>query len=144
MAKKGFPGGVMPPYGIAIANAIASGNATVNELTALRSQAQALVESHGDLASAVTALDEEIAKRGGSVSTGGAASERFLVETIGLKLSGDAKKQIEKAINDAVKGVLARHDAGSAVITPLSQIKSFGAGLGGATGGMVCHLEKIS
>ena len=69
--------------------------------------------------------------------------ERFVVQTVGLTISSDAKLKIEQAINDAVKATLARHDAGPVAITPLSQIKAFGAGLGGATAGMIARIEKI-
>ena len=54
----------------------------------------------------------------------------------------DAKLRIEQAINEAVTTTLARHDAGPVTITPLSQIRSFGAGLGGATAGMIARIEK--
>ena len=143
MAKKSFSAGIIPPYGVAIGNAIASSSTTVDELLALRSQAQAIVEGHGDLTAAITALDKEIASRGGPASSTGAPAQRFVVETVGLTIPPDAKLKIEQAINEAVKTTLARHDAGPVVITPLSQIKSFGAGLGGATAGMIARIEKI-
>jgi Domain of unknown function (DUF1843) len=143
MAKKSFSAGIIPPYGVAIGNAIASSSTTVAELQALRSQAQAIVEGHGDLNADITALDKEITSRGGPASAGGAPSQRFVVETVGLTIPPDAKLKIEAAINDAVKTALARHDAGPVAITPLSQIKSFGAGLGGATAGMIARIEKI-
>ena len=142
MATTSFPGGIMPLYGVAIGNAIASSTTSVDELLALRSQAQAIVEGHGDLASAVVALDKEIASRGGPVSATGTPPDRFVVQMDGLKISPDAKHKIEAAINDAVKSALARHDLGKLTITPLSQIKSFGAGLGGATAGMIARIEK--
>src|SRR3954471_15036554 len=135
MATKSFSAGIVPPYGVAIGNAIASQSTTVDELMALRSQAQAIVEGHGDLTAAITALDKEIASRGGPASATGAPPERFVLQTVGLTISSDAKLKIEQAINDAVKATLARHDAGPVAITPLSQIKAFGAGLGGATAG---------
>ena len=143
MATKSFSAGIIPPYGVAIGNAIASSSTTIDELLALRSQAQALVDGHGDLAAAITALDKEIAGRGGPASSTGAPPERFVVQTVGLTIPPEAKLKIEQAINDAVKTTLARHDAGPVVITPLSQIKSFGAGLGGATAGMIARIEKI-
>jgi hypothetical protein len=143
MATKSFPGGYIPLYAVAIGNAIASPSSSVDELLALRSQAQAIVEGHGDLASALTALDKEIAGRGGPVSATGTPPDRFVVQIDGLKISPDAKQKIEQAINDAVKTTLAHHDLGKLTITPLSQIKSFGAGLGGATAGFVARIEKF-
>jgi hypothetical protein len=142
MATKSFPGGMIPLYGVAICNAIASSTTSVDELLALRSQAQAIVEGHGDLASALGALDREIASRGGPVNAAGAPPDRFVVQMDGLKIPSDAKHKIEAAINEAVQGALARHDLGTLTITPLSQIKSFGAGLGGATAGMIARIEK--
>lgn len=143
MATTGYPGGFIPLYGVAIGNAIASPTTSLDELMALRSQAQAIVEGHGDLASAVAALDKEIAGRGGPVSAGGAPPDRFVVQMDGLKISDDARQKIEGAINDAVKTALARHEVGQVTITPLSQIKSFGAGLGGTTRGLVARIEKV-
>jgi Domain of unknown function (DUF1843) len=143
MATKGVPGGFIPLYGVAIGNAIASSSTSLDELLALRSQAQAIVEGHGDLASAVTALDREIASRGGPVSAAGTPPDRFVVQIDGLKIPSDAKSKIELAINEAVKSTLARHDVGTVSITPLSQIKSFGAGLGGGTAGLVARIEKF-
>src|SRR5438132_9327540 len=143
MATKSFSAGIIPPYGVAIGNAIASPSTTVDELMALRSQAQAIVEGNGDLVSAIGALDKEIASRGGPASATGAPPQRFVVQTVGLTIPPDAKLRIEQAINEAVKTTLARHDAGPVAITPLSQIRSFGAGLGGATAGMIARIEKI-
>jgi Domain of unknown function (DUF1843) len=142
MVTTSYPGGFIPLYGVAIGNAIASPTSSVDELLALRSQAQAIVEGHGDLASAVVALDKEIASRGGPASATGTPPDRFVVQIDGLKIPSDAKLKIESAINDAVKSTLARHDVGTVTSTPLSQIKSFGAGLGGATAGMVAHIQK--
>ena len=45
MAEKSFPGGVMLVYGVAIGGAIARGGATIEELVALRSHAQAIVDA---------------------------------------------------------------------------------------------------
>jgi Domain of unknown function (DUF1843) len=143
MATKSYPGGMIAVYGVAIGNALANQSSTIDELLTLRSQAQAIVDTHGDLASAVSALDKEIATRGGPVGATGASPTRFMVQTVGLKIPSAARQKIEQAINDAVKTALARHDA-TPVITPLSQIKSFGAGLGGATAGMIARIEKIS
>ena len=143
MATKSFSAGIVPPYGVAIGNAIASPSTTVDELMALRSQAQAIVEGHGDLTAAVSALDREIASRGGPATASGAPPSRFVVETVGLTIPHDAKLKIEQAINDAVKTTLARHDSGPIAITPLSQLRTFGAGLGGATAGMIARIEKF-
>lgn len=142
MVKTGYPDGIIPLYGIAIGNAIASETTSLDELQVLRSQAQAIVDGHGDLASALVALDKEIASRGGPASATGTPPDRFVVQMDGLKISADAKQKIESAINEAVKGALARHDLGKLTITPLSQIKSFGAGLGGATAGMIARIEN--
>jgi hypothetical protein len=149
MAEKSFPGGVMLVYGVAIGGALARGNAALGELVALRSHAKALVDAQGDLGAALTALDQEIATRGGP---GGEKSapprptprERFVVQILGLSIPAAAKQKIEQVINDTVKSALSRYDAGGdLVITPLSQIKSFGAGLGGATAGMIAQPRDL-
>lgn len=142
MATKSVPGGMIPLYGVAIGNAIANSATTVDELLALRSQAHAIVEGHGDLTAAISALDKEIANRGGPISGAVATADRFVVQIDGLKLSADTKSKIETAIGDAVTTTLARHDVGKITATPLSKIKSFGAGLGGGTAGMIARVEK--
>lgn len=137
-------------YGVAIGGALARGSAALEELVALRSHAKAIVDAQGDLASALTALDKEIANRGGpagekSAPPEPAPGERFVVQVVGLPIPHEAKLRIEQAINDTVKTALGRLDhGGDLVVTPLSQIKSFGAGLGGATAGMIARPEKLS
>jgi Domain of unknown function (DUF1843) len=143
MAEKGAQGGTVMVYGVAIGNAIARSGATIDELLALRSHAKAIVDAQGDLVSALTALDKEIADRGGPAGAKFASlqptpGERFVVDVHGLPIAPDAKQRLEAVVNETVKTVLARHDAGGdLVVTPLSQIRSYGAGLGGATAGMI-------
>lgn len=150
MAEKSFPGGVMLVYGVAIGGAIARGNAALGELVALRSHAKAIVDAQGDLASALTALDKEIANRGGAAGEKSAPpqptpGERFVVQIVGLPIPPAAKQRIEEVINETVKSTMARHDpGGDLVITPLSKIKSFGGGLGGATAGMIANPRDLS
>jgi Domain of unknown function (DUF1843) len=150
MARTSVPGGMVLVYGVAIGNALATSGATVEELITLRSHAQALVDGQGDITSALSALDKEIANRGGQGSAKSAppaadpSSERFMVQVDGLAISPDARQRIEQAINNAVKTAIAGHDsAGDLVITPLSQIKSFGGRLGGATAGMIAYPERL-
>jgi Domain of unknown function (DUF1843) len=145
MAKKSAPSGVMLVYGDAIGNAIARGNAGTEELIALRTHAKAILESQGDLASALTALDKEIGKRGDPAAPPAAAtpSERFVVQIVGLAIPPAVKLKLEQVINETVKATFAKSDSGgSLVATPLSQIKSFGGSLGGATAGMIANFEK--
>ncbi|AXK82726.1 DUF1843 domain-containing protein [Pseudolabrys taiwanensis] len=147
MADKGFPGGIMLAYGQAIAGALARGTATLSELVSLRSHAKSLLDAQGDLSAALTSLDQEIERRGGPGSEKAAPSqpapgERFVVQILGLPIPEAAKARIEQAINATVKTALARSDAGGdLVITPLSEIKSFGGALGGATAGMIARPE---
>jgi Domain of unknown function (DUF1843) len=145
MAKQGSPGGVMLVYGDAIGNAIATGNATTEELIALRSHAKAIVDAQGNLVSALDSLDKEIAKRGAAAPPAAAASsERFVVQIEGLSISKAAKQRIEQVINETVMAAIGRHDSsGELVATPLSKIKSFGGSIGGATAGMIANFEKI-
>ncbi|MGC2776033.1 MAG: DUF1843 domain-containing protein [Bradyrhizobium sp.] len=134
---------------MAIGGAIASSSTTVDELVTLRSHAQAIVDGQGDLASAVAALDKEIAKRGGPAGTKSAPpqastpGERFVVQIDGLPIPANARQKIEQSINDAVKTVLASHDSGGdLVVTPLSRLNSFGGRVGGATAGMLAYPPK--
>ena len=150
MAEKSHPGGVMLVYGVAIGGAIARGNAAIEELVALRSHAKAIVDAQGDLTSALTALDREIASRGGPAGAKSAPpepatpGERFVVQIVGLPIPPAAKSKIEQVINDTVRTAIARYDSGgSFAFTPLSQIKSYGGELGGATAGMIGYPEKI-
>jgi hypothetical protein len=149
MAQQSFPGGTMLVYGVAIGGAIARGNAALGELLALRSHAKAIVDAQGDLAGALTALDKEIANRGGAAGEKSAPpqpspGERFVVHIAGLAIPPDAKQRIEAVVNETVKTALARHDTGGdLVITPLSQIKAFGGRLGGATAGMIAYPRDL-
>lgn len=54
-------GHVIPPYGVAIHQAISEGDLT--KMKALLSQAEAVLQQHGDLAAAVGKLKQEIVKR---------------------------------------------------------------------------------
>lgn len=149
MAQQSYPGGVMLVYGVAIGGALARGTAAMEELIALRSHAKAIVDAQGDLASALTALDKEIISRGGpggekSAPPEAAPGERFVVQIVGLPIPPAAKTRIESAINDVVRAAIAKMDhGGDLVITPLSQIKSYGGGLGGATSGMIARPERF-
>lgn len=146
MAEKSFIGGMMLAYGVAIGSALAKGNASTDELLALRSQARAVLDAQGDLVSALGALDEEIGRRGGAVpATRDTAvppaptpSERFVVQMLDVPLSPESKRNIELAIVAALRDTLAKVDTGGDLaVSPLSELKRFGAGLGGATAGAV-------
>lgn len=147
MVDKGFAGGMMLAYGAAIGSALAKGNASTEELLALRSQAKAVLDAQGDLVSALSALDEEITRRGGPPASKGIAaraaaspSERFVIQFVDVPLAPESKQNIERAIAEAVKTTLAKADTlGDLAVTPLSEMKTFGAGLGGATAGLFVH-----
>jgi hypothetical protein len=65
------------------------------------------------------------------------------VQIVGLPIPAAAKQNIENTINETVKTAIARLDTGGdLVMTPLSKIKSFGGGLGGATAGIWIRPEK--
>jgi hypothetical protein len=137
-------------YGVAIGGAIARGSAAIEELVALRSHAQAIVDAQGDVVSALTALDKEIAGRGGPAGAKSAPpeidvgpSERFIVQILGLPIPPAAKQKIEQVIGETVKTAIARIDTGGDLVaTPLSQIESFGAKPGQATGGIWIRTDK--
>lgn len=138
--ETGKPTGMMLLYGVAIGQALFRGAAKDDDLLSLREQAQEMLRSQGDLAAALEALDDEIARRGVKSAKGLAAAvpdSRFLVH-IGFPLPPEQRAQIETAINQAVMLELAAHDAkGDLVATPISQIKAFGSSWpGGATAGM--------
>lgn len=65
------------------------------------------------------------------------SDERFVVHITGVPISPATRERIENAINETVKTELARIDTkGDLEVTPLSGIKSYGAGAGSATAGM--------
>ena len=124
MAAKSIAGGVMPPYGIAIGNALSKGGASIDELLALRDHARDIVSAQGNLVAALKALDTEIASRGAGAKTAPPAEERFVAQIEGLAIPAVTKKEIEQAIQKAVMAEIAKLDTrGDAIATPLSQAK---------------------
>ncbi|WP_315736083.1 MULTISPECIES: hypothetical protein [unclassified Bradyrhizobium] len=136
-----FAGGTMMVYGVAIGNALAAaakGPASIDDLVSLRDHAHQIVGVQGDLVAALTALDAEIAKRGGAKAAPAPEMERFVAQIDGGPLSGQLKSEIEQAIQKAVTAEIAKLDTrGDMVATPLSQIKAFGAGPGSQIYGAV-------
>jgi hypothetical protein len=57
-------GGAVKPYGCAISDALDDPNSTLEQLTALRDTARALLEQQGNLSGALKALEAEINLRG--------------------------------------------------------------------------------
>jgi hypothetical protein len=55
----------VPPYGVAIADALADPSTSVEELIAHRDHAREVLEAQGDLKAALDRLDAEIQRRGG-------------------------------------------------------------------------------
>lgn len=136
MAEKSVASGVMPPYGIAIGNALSKGGASTEELLALRDHARGIVRVQGDLVAALKALDAEIAGRGAAAKTTPPAGERFVAQIDGLAIPPGKKTEIEQAIEKAVMAEIAKLDTrGDFVATPFAPIKAFGAGHGGHIAG---------
>jgi hypothetical protein len=138
--EAGKPTGMMLAYGMAIGQALFRGGAKDDELLALRDQANEMLRTQGDLAAAVAALDDEIAKRGGATAKRAPPAppeSRFLIH-LTLPLPPERRARLEQAINKVVLEELAGFDTkGDLVATPLSEIKAFGARWpGGATAGM--------
>ena len=57
--------GPVPPYGVAIADALKDPNTSLDELVAHRDHAREVLAAQGDLRAALERLDQEIARRGG-------------------------------------------------------------------------------
>lgn len=57
--------GAIPPYGTAIADALADPSTSLEELIAHRDHAREVLQAQGDLRAALERLDGEIARRGG-------------------------------------------------------------------------------
>lgn len=57
--------GPIPPYGVAIADALADPKTSLDELIAHRDHAHAVLKQQGDLQAALKRLEAEIARRGG-------------------------------------------------------------------------------
>lgn len=64
-------GGQVRPYGVAIFDALADPNTTLEDLTALRDQGRRELEEVGDLPGALEKLEAEILSRGGLQGAGG-------------------------------------------------------------------------
>jgi hypothetical protein len=58
-------GGAVPPYGVAIADAVGDPDTSLEELIAHRDHAREVLAAQGDLKAALERLDQEIARRGG-------------------------------------------------------------------------------
>ncbi len=61
----GGAGGPVPPYGVAIADALRDPETSLEELIAHRDHAREVLAAQGDLRAALGRLDQEIARRGG-------------------------------------------------------------------------------
>ena len=58
--------GPVPPYGVAIADALKDPSTSLEELIAHRDHAREVLEAQGNLRAALERLEQEIARRGGS------------------------------------------------------------------------------
>jgi hypothetical protein len=56
----------VPPYGVAISDALSDPNTSVEELIAHRDHAREVLAAQGDLRAALERLDAEIQRRGGN------------------------------------------------------------------------------
>jgi hypothetical protein len=59
------PGGYVPPYGVAIHDALKDPSTSLDELIAHRDHARQVLAAQGDLKAALERLEGEIARRGG-------------------------------------------------------------------------------
>lgn len=57
--------GPIPPYGVAISDALGDPGTSLEELVAHRDHAREVLAAQGDLRAALERLDSEIARRGG-------------------------------------------------------------------------------
>jgi Domain of unknown function (DUF1843) len=57
--------GPIPPYGVAIADALKDPQTSLDELIAHRDHAREVIKAQGDLKGALERLEAEIARRGG-------------------------------------------------------------------------------
>lgn len=57
--------GPIPPYGVAISDALGDPNTSLEELIAHRDHAREVLSAQGDLRAALERLDSEIQRRGG-------------------------------------------------------------------------------
>ena len=148
MAIPSFAGGMIALYGIAIGNALnnlAKGQTSIDDLIMLRDQAKAIVESQGDLVSALRELEAEIARRGGAKAAPEPPSERFVAQIDGVAIPDKLKADIEQALQKAVMVEIAKLDTGGDMIaSPLSAIKAFGPGIGWHTPGIAIVARKLN
>ena len=59
-------GGPVPPYGVAISDALSNPDTSLEELIAHRDHAREVLAAQGDLRAALERLDAEIQRRGGN------------------------------------------------------------------------------
>lgn len=59
-------GAPVPPYGVAISDALSDPNTSLDELIAHRDHAREVLAAQGDLRAALERLDSEIQRRGGN------------------------------------------------------------------------------
>ena len=132
MVEKSVASGVVPPYGVAIGDAVSKSGTTLAQLVALRNHARDIVGAQGDLIAALKALDAEIASRGRSDEAAPRAEARFVAQIEGLTISAVTKREIEQAIQKAVMAEIAKFDVrGDLVATSLSQAKDLSLLLSG-------------
>lgn len=69
--------GAVPPYGVAIADALKDPQTSLDELLAHRDHAREVLESQGDLQAALKRLEAEIHRRSGGAGSEGDAGGRY-------------------------------------------------------------------
>lgn len=145
----GGSGGVIALYGVWVAQALRTKGVSVEELKVLRDQVHAVVSTQGDLGAALAELDREIEKRGGDKQggdkgRGGGTAQRFVVHVAGVPLDEGQTGRIEKRLGEVMLEELGRIDnRGDFVATPLSQVETWGAGLGGRTPGIYIQMRQF-
>lgn len=144
MTLKSVNNANIAPYGIGIGNALSKRSTTTEELIAWRHRAREIVGAQGDLVAALKALETEIARRDRKVKAAPWTGEKFVVQIEGLMIPSPVIEEVEMAIEKAVLAEIAKLDAGGDVVaTPLSQVRSFGSGLGTRTPGRYISLKSM-
>jgi hypothetical protein len=138
MAEKSFQTANIALYGVAIGDALsglANGQRSIDDVIQLRDQVKLIVDAQGDLVAALKDLNIEIERRGAVQAE--PPSERFVAQIDGLAMPAKLRADICQALQKAVLAEVAKLDSGGDMIaTPLSELRTFGSGVGSSTGGV--------
>jgi hypothetical protein len=140
--SSGGSGGMQLLYGVWIDQALKAKGTSIEELKLLREQTHAAVEAQGNLVEALQALDKELEKRGAKPDTSKGAVRSVLVQIFDIDVPRATSQRLEERCKAAALEELGKLDLrGDLATTPISDVRAFGLGGGGHTGGAAIRLK---